>query len=148
MKWPKCCTQTDAACIGGWNGLPPPGDVEAPGMGGREGLCPNGTRIATACWKRRWRERSRNWVTRPIGGPCPCSKLSWRFATRSLRSPRPRCGDASELVGTELASPPTGCAEESRRPKFSIVRRICNWTPNHLVARLAQETNGEQDAPT
>ena len=40
---------------------------------------------------------------------------------------------------------------KNRKPtpaKFSLLRQICSWIPNHLVPKLARETKVEEDAST
>ena len=38
--------------------------------------------------------------------------------------------------------------QKPTKSKFSILRQICNWIPNHLVPKLARETKVEEDART
>src|SRR5258708_30448673 len=38
--------------------------------------------------------------------------------------------------------------QKPTKSKFSILRQICNWIPNHLVPKLARETKVEQEART
>lgn len=35
--------------------------------------------------------------------------------------------------------------QKPTKSKFSILRQICNWIPNHLVSKLARETHVEED---
>jgi hypothetical protein len=38
--------------------------------------------------------------------------------------------------------------QEPTKCKFSVLRQICNWIPQHLVAKLARETKVEEDSRT
>jgi hypothetical protein len=38
--------------------------------------------------------------------------------------------------------------QKPTKTKLSILRQICNWIPNHLVAKLARETKVEEEART
>ena len=39
-------------------------------------------------------------------------------------------------------------SQKPTKAKFSILRQICNWIPNHLVPKLARETKAEDEART